>query len=157
MSNPASGLLHVQPRSQYLPPPPLPPGYFDYLPTFPKFPQLPLEICEMIWKLCLPCPEVLRAFGHIFYDPDEEHHIFTLSMVSFRSAHTNPMLGDHLPYHSRVISITIACKESRDVYLKRSPSHCLLSGCGTDTNLSTAQTEASSKHESTYRSKTGCL
>ncbi|KAH7403777.1 hypothetical protein BKA64DRAFT_707252 [Cadophora sp. MPI-SDFR-AT-0126] len=64
MSTPAADPFDAQLVFQNPPQLPPTPGYFDYLPTFTKFPKLPLEICEMIWKLCLPCPEVLTAHGY---------------------------------------------------------------------------------------------
>ncbi|KAK0104960.1 hypothetical protein ONS95_005221 [Cadophora gregata] len=120
MATLASGLLHVQPRSQYPPPPPLPPGYFDYLPRFVVFPKLPLEVHEIIWKLCLPFPHVFHASGNIFCDPFEERHIVTFSVLPVDSS-PEPTPDGCETYKSRVLSMSRACKESRAVYLKAFP------------------------------------
>ena len=72
-------------------------------------------------KLYLPDPEVLAVLGNIFYDPKEARHLLTFEVVSFKSAHTNTLLAGYRPYHSRILSSTIVCKESRHVYLNAFP------------------------------------
>ena len=120
MATTASGPFQLQPRSQHLPPPPLPAGYFDYLRTFARFPRAAFgDQCHDLEDL-LPGPEVLAVLGNKIY-PKEARHLFTFGVLSFRSVHTNTMLAGYRPYHSRIFSTAIVCKESRHFYLNAFP------------------------------------